>query len=373
MLTTNTMLNLPLTKKQNLSECRICSAPAQHVNFGTISCSSCKMFFKRNANIDQKTFSCNFGGYCEIKRDNHHMCASCRLRKCFQYGMTTDRFRPSRSTKSKTTSLVKVESRNQLEKLSILNSLKPDHSLLTSSQWTLLSNLYNGYDQSQLFLIGKSLVDTHNSLQPMNVTYQKLIENYLLSVYETTGEYLRLNDDICKLSFNDRSIVLRNIADNVSCMASIFFTHHFDLLSLDSFLKINTAMFGNRGVSLGLWAMKFINPDIIIFKLTLSLFALSKTTYLYSPNISIDSTNSSTLFHIQNKYAEVTWKYLNYRYGWYEAVKCFHNIIYCLMAFTMLMVPVQTFSTHVDNVDSLVELTELTLILDDVEEIIETK
>ncbi|CAF4400272.1 unnamed protein product, partial [Adineta steineri] len=95
MLTTNTMLNLPLTKKQNLSECRICSAPAQYVNFGTISCNSCKMFFKRNANIDQKTFRCNFGGYCEIKRDNHHMCALCRLRKCFQYGMTTDKFRPS--------------------------------------------------------------------------------------------------------------------------------------------------------------------------------------------------------------------------------------------------------------------------------------
>ncbi|CAF1026403.1 unnamed protein product [Adineta steineri] len=364
MLTTNTMLNLPLTKKQNLSECRICSAPAQYVNFGTISCNSCKMFFKRNANIDQKTFRCNFRGYCEIKRDSHHMCALCRLRKCFQYGMTTDKFRPSRSTKSKTKLLLK---------LSILNSLKPDHSLLSSSQWTLLSNLYNGYDQSQLFLIGKSLVDTHNSLQPINVTYQKLVENYLLSVYETTGGYLRLNDDICKLSFCDRSILLRNAAHNVSCMASTFIAHHFSLFSLDSFMKILTAMYGNGAISLGLWTMKFINPDIVIFKLALSLFAFSKTNYLYYPNISIDSTNSSTLFHIQNKYAEVTWKYLNYRYGWYEAVKHFHNIIYCLMAFTMLMVPVQTFSTHVDNVDSLVELTELTLILDDVEEIFETK
>ncbi|CAF4324822.1 unnamed protein product, partial [Adineta steineri] len=40
MLTTNTILNLSLRKKQNLSECRICGAPAQYVNFGTISCSS---------------------------------------------------------------------------------------------------------------------------------------------------------------------------------------------------------------------------------------------------------------------------------------------------------------------------------------------
>ncbi|CAF4189863.1 unnamed protein product, partial [Adineta steineri] len=306
-----------------------------------------------------KTFKCNFGGNCEIKRDNHHVCTSCRLKKCFQYGMTTDKFRPSRSTKSKTKSLVKVEPRYQLEKV--------------TSQWTLLSNLYNTFDESQVSLLSKCLVDTHNSLQPINVTYQRLIEKFLVCNYEATGRYLRLNDDICKLSFNDRFILLRNAADNVSCMTSMFIKHHFGLFNLDSFLKIITAMYGNGAVSFTRWTMKFVNQDIVIFKLALSLFALSKITYLYSPNIPVDSTNSSTLFHIQNKYAEVTWKYLNYRYGWYDAVKHFQSIIYCLMACTMLMVPVQSVSTHVDNVDSLVELTEVTLILDDVEEIIETK
>ncbi|CAF1481537.1 unnamed protein product [Adineta steineri] len=380
MLTTNTTSNLPLaiktqplTKKQNLSECRICGAPAQYVNFGAISCHSCKMFFKRNANFGQEIFKCNFGDNCEIKRDNHHMCASCRLKKCFQYGMTTDKFRPPRPKKSNTKSLVKVEPRYQSEKLSILNSLKPNHSLLTTSQWTLLSNLYNTFDESQLSLLGKTLVDTHNSLQPMNATYQKLLENYLLSLYETAGRYLRSNDDICKLSFSDRSIVLRNAANNAPCMASSFIGRHFGLFSLDSFLKIVTAMYGNGAVSLTIWTLKFVNLDIVIFKLALSLFALSITTYIYSPNISIDSTNSSTIYHIQNKYAEVTWKYLNYRYGWYEAVKHFHNIVYWLMACTTSIIHAQTVSTHVDNVDSIVELTELTLILDDVEEIIETK
>ncbi|CAF1127781.1 unnamed protein product, partial [Adineta steineri] len=60
-------------------------------------------------------------------------------------------------------------------------------------------------------------------------------------------------------------------------------------------------------------------------------------------------------------------------YGWYEAVKHFDSIIYWLIALTMLMDDVQNFSRHVDSVDSLVELTELTFILDDVEEIIDTK
>ncbi|CAF4335825.1 unnamed protein product [Adineta steineri] len=132
-------------------------------------------------------------------------------------------------------------------------------------------------------------------------------------------------------------------------------------------------MFDVGGISLTRWTMKFINPDIIIFKLALSLFAFSKTNYSYFPNISIDSTNSYTIYHIQNKYAEVTWKYLNYRFGRCEAVKHFHSIIYWHMALTESIIHAQTVSTHVDNIDSLVELTELTLILDDVEEIIETK
>ncbi len=32
-----------------LAQCKICGAPASYSYFGVISCHSCKMFFKRNA------------------------------------------------------------------------------------------------------------------------------------------------------------------------------------------------------------------------------------------------------------------------------------------------------------------------------------
>ncbi len=35
------------------SECKICGAPASYTFFGVISCHSCKMFFKRNAECEQ--------------------------------------------------------------------------------------------------------------------------------------------------------------------------------------------------------------------------------------------------------------------------------------------------------------------------------
>ena len=34
-------------------QCKICRAPALHSNYGAITCSPCKMFFKRNAALGQ--------------------------------------------------------------------------------------------------------------------------------------------------------------------------------------------------------------------------------------------------------------------------------------------------------------------------------
>jgi hypothetical protein len=48
-------LNKNRTSKIYQRECRICGAPAKYSNFGVISCSSCKVFFRRNGNTEQVT------------------------------------------------------------------------------------------------------------------------------------------------------------------------------------------------------------------------------------------------------------------------------------------------------------------------------
>jgi len=75
--------------------------------------------------------------------------------------------------------------------------------------------------------------------------------------------------------------------------------------------------------------------NIVLMKLAISMFALSEITY--------------------------TWKYLLYKYGHHQAVKRFLNLILWF----------DTPITHVNDVDSLIEQTELTLILDDIDQIIE--
>ena len=42
------------TQTQSIShECKICGAIALHSNYGAMTCSPCKMFFRRNAKLDR--------------------------------------------------------------------------------------------------------------------------------------------------------------------------------------------------------------------------------------------------------------------------------------------------------------------------------
>lgn len=58
MLTHNNTLDSSISNKNRRSknlpnECRICTAPADYSYFGVVSCQSCKIFFRRNANAGQ--------------------------------------------------------------------------------------------------------------------------------------------------------------------------------------------------------------------------------------------------------------------------------------------------------------------------------
>ncbi|CAF4996058.1 unnamed protein product, partial [Rotaria sp. Silwood1] len=77
------------------SECKICGCSARYSYFGVLSCISCKMFFKRNAELGQESFKCDFDEQCQININNRHICTSCRLAKCFKCGMKMENFRLS--------------------------------------------------------------------------------------------------------------------------------------------------------------------------------------------------------------------------------------------------------------------------------------
>lgn len=71
--------------------CRICGDSAvRHVHYGGHCCFSCKAFFRRAVNWQNKnnrTFQCKFENKCEITIRNRKTCQSCRFQKCMTTGM----------------------------------------------------------------------------------------------------------------------------------------------------------------------------------------------------------------------------------------------------------------------------------------------
>ena len=111
--------NVSIRKTRSVSSlCRVCGAPAVYSYFGAITCHSCKMFFKRNAESglvrpfisllclnrsffsSQSTFRCDFQGQCSVTILNRHVCTACRLAKCFSVGMRTESIRCSRQRRN---------------------------------------------------------------------------------------------------------------------------------------------------------------------------------------------------------------------------------------------------------------------------------
>jgi hypothetical protein len=202
--------------------------------------------------------------------------------------------------------------------------------------------------------------------------YQALVEEFLVSIYETTGAYIHSNDDLRKLSSDDRSIILRTAADHVCCMSGVFIMQHCHLYGLDNFLNTMKVKYGILIMDIHTSTRKFIDSDIVLIKLAISLFAFSENTCWYYSNVSKDLPNPISILAIQNKYAEVTWKYLLYRYNADEAVRRFLNLTLWLTSINILSAHAQSLAVHVNEIDSIVEEVELKLILDDVDEMIET-
>ncbi|UJR13887.1 hypothetical protein I4U23_000894 [Adineta vaga] len=356
---------------QDSNTCRICGTYARYIYFGVLSCQACKIFFRRHANTREIALKCLYNSQCEINTNNRHICKSCRLVKCFQCGMTTDKFCSFQHTKRKIKTSKKEQISHHIEIFPTLNLLQSDISLFTSDQWTLLSNLNNIYQESQLLSICQHLVDTHKFCRSNDISFPRLVENFLISLYETTGIYLYKNGDFHDLSFDDRSLLLHSAADKVTCLSSTFIMNQYDLLLLDMFQHIMKMKYGNCTIDMQLSASKFIDTDIVLIKLGISLFAISETTYILNCDNTKIFINHMKIIHIQNRYAEITWKYLLYTYDYEQAVKRFLKLICWLLATTNLHIHAQNLTLHVQDVNQLVEKTELALILNDIEQIIE--
>nr|AAG15174.1 nuclear receptor NHR-71 [Caenorhabditis elegans] len=79
----------------NSQECMVCSAPADGLHYGAISCRSCNAFFRRTV-VEKAEYRCKHTNTCLIDPDGRCACRSCRFTKCIEAGMKIGAVQPRR-------------------------------------------------------------------------------------------------------------------------------------------------------------------------------------------------------------------------------------------------------------------------------------
>ncbi|XP_068609553.1 estrogen receptor 2a [Brachionichthys hirsutus] len=73
--------------KADLHYCVVCHDYASGYHYGVWSCEGCKAFFKRSIQR-QNDYICPATNQCTIDKNRRKSCQACRLRKCYEVGMT---------------------------------------------------------------------------------------------------------------------------------------------------------------------------------------------------------------------------------------------------------------------------------------------
>ncbi|CAF1435506.1 unnamed protein product [Adineta ricciae] len=363
----------PVEKAREESiKCKICGAPAEHSNYGAVSCSPCKMFFRRNAITGQLKFKCDSDEDCEVNVNNRHVCSACRLAKCFANGMQSELIRSSLSKKTvskekanPTTEtitetsniLTRSEEENQLQQFPTRNllQLQPVGSPLYSVQWTVLSTRQ---------------ISTESTVAQSSAT---LSTQLFSEVYQAAENYLRSNRNYAQLSYDDRAGFLRMAAESTTWSGLIFIWKQCQLSNCPSFVTYFQNYYGQNALNLVEHVLKYMETDVVIFKLGLSLFTFCNNLLLVPSTMVVKPASTLTTFRIQNNNAEITWKYLLFKYGLQLSVRRFLNLIKCFLSTIETMYEAQSIPVHVNAVEAVVERVELAFILDDIGYINDTR
>lgn len=201
-----------------------------------------------------------------------------------------------------------------------------------------------------------------------NLTDRTQVEEFLRHVYQCTGNYLRSNKDFSSLSSDDRSAIIRNTAENVTCLGAVSIWHRGQLIECPKFIQIYMNLYGDTSIEMIRSVLNRLDRDVDLMKLSISLFAFSNHSSIFSSTQSMPWINTKNVHRIQNSYCELIWKYLRSKYNYEESIHRWTNLLQCFLNATKVISEYQLINRHVQHIETIVEETELNLVIADIEE-----
>ena len=247
-----------------------------------------------------------------------------------------------------------------------MNLLRSDQSTLTVDQWNLLSNLLHCYDENAGLSLGAQYMSQQNNL-PIQLRFQS---SSIISLYQLMLDGAQLlytnNRDFLSLSTDDRSILLHSTLSYTGSISLNFIVFKIRLVDSPSYYDALEMITFPRIVSMARRFPARLNFDVIVMKLFLAILSFSTCRCTISP-----STCSNNLSHVQevlrieDRYIELTWRYLLYKYGHKQAVKCFSDFIRCIFLTNEALVAAEELQWFTNIIDSVAQKTEQSFSLND--------
>ena len=366
--TTSTSAKSRLFRSPTL--CLICDDSAVYSHFGAVVCSSCKMFFKRNAekkqvsrstklNILLPTFSFIAGRVAVSLRwslSNHShfakrlCCLSIsQVSRTRHASRTHSRQNPDANSKNEdknraahpTNQSRGIHKRRTVTHVFLTlqfltsNLLDRDRSTLTIEQWNHLSNITHCYDEYHSLSFAQQTVDEQQKL-PLKRRFKGNTVEQLVQIFATNVQHLYTkNEDFLSLSPSIQSVLLRRTMLPVASLSCCFLAQTSKLLSNSAFLQTIQLTYGSTSAHYGQLAAERLDRDVVFIKLIMALLIFSTFDCSTDParGQHIDFVGVQSIVRQQDRYIALTWRYLIHRYDDQQAVRCFSNLLRAL--FTM--------------------------------------
>ncbi|CAF3630414.1 unnamed protein product [Rotaria sp. Silwood1] len=353
----------PTTKTNNI--CQVCGDNASIINYGALTCLSCRTFFRRNGFHTKEVASCRFNGHCEITVSTRKHCTACRFTKCLAVGMSPELIRKEdlsgkkrKCSKSFNQELVEYQRIMTIPPPSVLDQTSGVlHSNLTSSERNLISNIIHAFDTFS------PISETRHTIEIINTSASSLhfdlsrslqmISSFLKSI----RSFISSTPDFKILTTSEQwSLFQRNMLGLLS-IGGMYFMRESGIFDKPENEMAIIPLYGNEVVGQVKTISAQFNCDPTLIKLVLVALAFSSNCYTKQTRRNIDKDSlllgTFRLFGSQNVYVELIWKYLIHRYTYDESVRHFSTFIQRLLDALKLSIEIYEnnpiFQTFIDD------------------------
>jgi len=229
---------------------------------------------------------------------------------------------------------------------------------LSGDQWNLLSNLIHCFDEYS----GYSFVDCY--IQDQNTLPVKLRFKYssVKDFFTSTKTKIQLvcekNRDLLLLSQQDRTSLFRTTIEYTTSVGGMFTIRQHQLFDYASFYNSAEIIFRPTSAAFTRRVINHLDPDDTFIKIIFAVLSFSTINCTVYTRFDLTNlTNIKAILSIQHMYTELAWRYILYKYGDYQAMIRFSNLIRCLLFAIDAIVEAHESKPFTEIIDSVIEQT----------------